>query len=59
MKLIAHRGWAAGASENTLAAFARAAQNAEVAGIEFTSIARRNPARWWSRTIRRRRVPLR
>jgi hypothetical protein len=35
MKLIAHRGWAAGASENTLAAFARAAHNAEVAGIEL------------------------
>jgi hypothetical protein len=35
MKLIAHRGWAAGPSENTLAAFARAAQNAAIAGIEF------------------------
>jgi hypothetical protein len=35
MKLIAHRGWAAGPNENTLEAFARAAQNAEIAGIEF------------------------
>ncbi len=35
MKLIAHRGWAAGPNENTLEAFARAARNAEIAGIEF------------------------
>jgi hypothetical protein len=35
MKLIAHRGWAAGPSENTLEAFARAARSAEIAGIEF------------------------
>jgi glycerophosphoryl diester phosphodiesterase len=35
MKLIAHRGWSQGASENTLAAFARAAADPRVAGVEF------------------------
>ena len=35
MKLIAHRGWAAGAEENTLAAFARAAQHPQLSGVEF------------------------
>ncbi|HXW27634.1 MAG TPA: glycerophosphodiester phosphodiesterase [Xanthobacteraceae bacterium] len=35
MKLIAHRGWAAGAEENTLAAFARAASDARLSGVEF------------------------
>jgi Glycerophosphoryl diester phosphodiesterase family len=35
MKLIAHRGWAAGAEENTLAAFARAAADRRISGIEF------------------------
>ena len=35
MKLIAHRGWSAGGDENTLAAFARAACNQRIAGVEF------------------------
>ncbi len=35
MKLIAHRGWAAGPEENTLEAFARAAQDPGIAGVEF------------------------
>src|SRR5205809_528713 len=35
MKLIAHRGWSAGGDENTLAAFARAASNQRIAGVEF------------------------
>ena len=35
MKLIAHRGWSAGGDENTLAAFARAACNERIAGVEF------------------------
>ena len=35
MKLFAHRGWCAGADENTLAAFARAAGQAGIAGIEL------------------------
>ncbi len=35
MKLIAHRGWAGGREENTLAAFARAAADARIAGVEF------------------------
>jgi glycerophosphoryl diester phosphodiesterase len=35
MKLVAHRGWAAGPEENTLKAFARAAQDAGIAGVEF------------------------
>jgi hypothetical protein len=35
MRLIAHRGWAAGADENSLAAFARAARDDAVSGVEF------------------------
>ncbi|HEV2957942.1 MAG TPA: glycerophosphodiester phosphodiesterase [Xanthobacteraceae bacterium] len=35
MKLFAHRGWRAGADENTLAAFARAAGEAGIAGVEL------------------------
>lgn len=35
MKLIAHRGWCEGAEENTLAAFARAAADPRIAGIEL------------------------
>jgi glycerophosphoryl diester phosphodiesterase len=35
MKLIAHRGWSQGEGENTLAAFARAAADPRVSGIEF------------------------
>jgi glycerophosphoryl diester phosphodiesterase len=35
VKLFAHRGWCAGADENTLAAFARAADQAGIAGIEL------------------------
>jgi hypothetical protein len=35
MKLIAHRGWAAGSEENTLATFARAARDDRIAGVEF------------------------
>ena len=35
MKLIAHRGWCAGAPENTLAVFARAAGQAGISGIEL------------------------
>jgi glycerophosphoryl diester phosphodiesterase len=35
MKLIAHRGWAAGRDENTLAAFGRAAGDPRIAGVEF------------------------
>jgi len=35
MKLIAHRGWSEGGQENTAAAFARAAADARVAGVEF------------------------
>jgi len=35
MKLFAHRGWAAGAEENTLAAFARAAGDTRIGGVEF------------------------
>jgi glycerophosphoryl diester phosphodiesterase len=35
VKLFAHRGWCAGADENTLAAFARAAGQAGIAGIEL------------------------
>lgn len=35
MKLIAHRGWCEGAGENTLAAFARAAADPRVAGVEL------------------------
>jgi glycerophosphoryl diester phosphodiesterase len=35
VKLFAHRGWCAGANENTLAAFARAAGEAGISGIEF------------------------
>jgi hypothetical protein len=35
MKLIAHRGWAAGPQENTLAAFARAAEHPGIAGVEL------------------------
>ncbi len=35
MKLIAHRGWSAGGDENTLAAFARAASDERIAGVEF------------------------
>src|SRR5262245_32626789 len=35
MKLIAHRGWCAGRDENTLAAFARAAHDDRIAGVEF------------------------
>jgi glycerophosphoryl diester phosphodiesterase len=35
MKLFAHRGWRAGADENTLAAFARAAAQNGISGIEL------------------------
>jgi hypothetical protein len=35
MKFIAHRGWSAGRDENTLAAFARAAGDDRIAGVEF------------------------
>ena len=35
MKLFAHRGWCAGADENTLAAFTRAAGQAGISGIEL------------------------
>jgi hypothetical protein len=35
MKLIAHRGWAAGGDENTLAAFARAAGADGISGVEL------------------------
>lgn len=35
MKLIAHRGWCEGAEENTLAAFARAAGDPRIAGVEL------------------------
>ena len=35
MKLIAHRGWSAGGDENTLAAFARAARDERISGVEF------------------------
>jgi hypothetical protein len=35
MHLIAHRGWIAGEGENTLAAFARAAADQAIAGVEF------------------------
>jgi glycerophosphoryl diester phosphodiesterase len=35
MKLFAHRGWRAGADENTLAAFARAAAQDGISGIEL------------------------
>jgi glycerophosphoryl diester phosphodiesterase len=35
VKLFAHRGWCAGADENTLAAFTRAAGQAGISGIEL------------------------
>lgn len=35
MKLIAHRGWAEGEGENTLAAFARAAGDERLSGVEL------------------------
>ena len=35
MKLIAHRGWCEGAQENTASAFARAAADQGVSGVEF------------------------
>ena len=35
MKLIAHRGWSAGPGENSLAAFARAAREGRISGVEF------------------------
>lgn len=35
MKLIAHRGWAQGAGENTLSAFTRAAGDPRLSGVEF------------------------
>jgi glycerophosphoryl diester phosphodiesterase len=35
VKLFAHRGWCAGADENTLAAFTRAADQAGIAGVEL------------------------
>jgi hypothetical protein len=35
VKLVAHRGWSAGAGENTLAAFARAAGDARISGVEL------------------------
>jgi glycerophosphoryl diester phosphodiesterase len=35
MRLIAHRGWASGGDENSLAAFARAARDDAVSGVEF------------------------
>jgi glycerophosphoryl diester phosphodiesterase len=41
VKLIAHRGWAQGSGENTLAAFARAAADPRLSGVEFD--VRRDP----------------
>jgi hypothetical protein len=41
MKLIAHRGWAAGGDENTLAAFARAVSDDRLSGVELD--VRRDP----------------
>jgi hypothetical protein len=41
MKLIAHRGWAAGVDENTLAAFARAVRDDRLSGVELD--VRRDP----------------
>jgi hypothetical protein len=35
MKLIAHRGWAAGGEENTLAAFGRSARDPRIDGVEL------------------------
>ena len=35
MKLIAHRGWSEGAEENTVAAFARAAADVRISGVEL------------------------
>lgn len=35
MKLIAHRGWAQGTGENTLAAFGRAAGERRISGVEL------------------------
>jgi hypothetical protein len=35
MKLIAHRGWSEGPQENSAAAFARAAGDDRIAGVEF------------------------
>jgi glycerophosphoryl diester phosphodiesterase len=35
VKLFAHRGWRAGADENTLAAFAHAARETGIAGVEL------------------------
>jgi|GEM_PF-664842 len=35
VKLFAHRGWCAGADENTLAAFARASVQSGIAGVEL------------------------
>jgi glycerophosphoryl diester phosphodiesterase len=35
LKLIAHRGWSEGGDENTLAAFARAASDTRLSGVEF------------------------
>jgi glycerophosphoryl diester phosphodiesterase family protein len=35
MKLVAHRGWAAGGGENTLAAMARAAADDRISGVEI------------------------
>jgi len=35
VKLFAHRGWCAGADENTLAAFARAADQVGISGVEL------------------------
>jgi Glycerophosphoryl diester phosphodiesterase family len=35
MKFIAHRGWSAGRGENSLAAFARAARDGRISGVEF------------------------
>jgi len=35
MHLIAHRGWAAGGDENSLAAFARSVRDQAVTGVEF------------------------
>jgi glycerophosphoryl diester phosphodiesterase len=35
MKLIAHRGWSAGPGEKSLAAFARAARDGRISGVEF------------------------
>jgi hypothetical protein len=39
VKLIAHRGWSEGSEENTLAAFAKAAADPRVAGVEFDVLA--------------------